>query len=402
MSQYFVGRQPIFDRSLNSIGYELLFRASANTTVAGPLDGDMATSRVLTNAIAEFGLDSLVGPKLAFFNLTEKFLCNPELISFLPPDRVVLEILEDIPVTDKVVAGATKLVRDGYSVALDDFIYTPEQQPLLKLAKLVKYDFTESPVEVLVERIQIDHDAGRKVLVERIETAEEYETLHELGVDYFQGYFFAKPATLSATGIPSNKLTLIQLFALVNDPESDLDDIVGVLTKDVGLVVKALRYVNSAGTGASVQIESIQQAAALLGRNTLRNWVSVMVMAGMDDKPLQLVNMALYRAKFCELMAEQNNMGNADTCFTVGMLSLLDVMTDTSTEEILEKLTISDEIKSALLGDDSRIGQLLQQAVALERWADLTAEEPKALPEAAQECYRQAVIWADEAMSMAE
>lgn len=402
MSQYFVGRQPIFDRSLNSIGYELLFRASANTIVAGPLDGDMATSRVLTNAIAEFGLDSLVGEKLAFFNMTEKFLCNPELISFLPPDRVILEILEDIPVTDKVVAGATKLVRDGYSVALDDFIYTPEQQPLLKLAKLVKYDFTQSPVDVLVERIKIDHDAGRKVLVERIETAEEYDTLHQLGVDYFQGYFFAKPSTLSSTGIPSNKLSLIQLFGLVNDPESDLDDIVGVLSKDVGLVVKALRYVNSAGVGVRVQIESIQQAAALLGRNTLRNWVSVLVMAGMDDKPLQLVNMALYRAKFCELMAEQSNMGNADTYFTVGMLSLLDVMTDTPTADVLEKLTICDEIKSALLGDDSRMSQMLQQAVALERWSDLTAEESKPLSEAAQECYRQAVIWADEAMSMAE
>ncbi|MGB0866296.1 MAG: EAL and HDOD domain-containing protein [Granulosicoccaceae bacterium] len=402
MSQYFVGRQPIFDRSLNSIGYELLFRASAQTTMAGPLDGDMATSRVLTNSIAEFGLDSLVGEKLAFFNLTEKFLCNPELISFLPADRVVLEILEDIPVTDEVISGATRLVRDGYSVALDDFVYTPDHQPLLKLAKLIKYDFSETPLDALEERLKIDHQAGRKVLVERIETAAEYDKLQRLGVDYFQGYFFAKPATLSTTGIPSNKITLIQLLALVNDPDTQLEEIVSVLSKDVGLVVKALRYVNSAGSGTSVKIESIQQAAALLGRNTLRNWVSVMAMAGMDDKPLQLVNMALYRAKFCELMAEQKNMPNADACFTVGMLSLLDVMTDTPQQDVLDQLTISDEIKAALLGEDNAMNKLLRQAVALERWSDLSANELEPLPESAQECYRQAILWADESMSLAD
>jgi len=402
MSQYFVGRQPIFDRSLNSIGYELLFRANAGASMAGPLDGDMATSRVISNAIAEFGLDSLVGQKLAFFNMTEKFLCNPELLSFLPPDRVILEVLENLPVTEELIDGATSLVRDGYTLAMDDFIYSEDQKPLLKLAKLMKYDFTDSPVEVLVERIKIDHEAGRKVLVERIETAEEYDTLQKLGVDYFQGYFFAKPATLSVTGIPSNKLTLVQLFSLVNDPDAQLDKIVEALSKDVGLVVKALRYVNSAGSGCSVQIQSIQQAAALLGRNTLRNWVSVMVMAGMDDKPLHLVNMALYRAKFCELTAEQNKMSNADSCFTVGMLSMLEAMTDTPLEEILEKLTISDDIKSALLGDDSKMSELLQLAVKLERWFEQPEDDASTISEIAQENYRQAIMWADDAMVMAE
>lgn len=402
MSQYFVGRQPIFDRSLNSIGYELLFRANANVTMAGPLDGDMATSRVLSNAIAEFGLDSLVGQKLAFFNMTEKFLCNPELLSFLPPDRVILEVLEDLPVTEELIDGATSLVRDGYTLAMDDFIYSEEQKPLLKLAKLIKYDYTQTSAEELEKRIAIDHEAGRKVLVERIETAEEYSILQKLGVDYFQGYFFAKPSTLATTGIPSNKLTLVQLFGLVNDPETQLEHIVDVLSKDVGLVVKALRYVNSAGTGCSVQIKSIQQAAALLGRNTLRNWVSIMVMAGLDDKPLHLVNMALYRAKFCEMMAEQKQIRNADSCFTVGMLSLLDVMTDTQLDEVLEKLTVSDEIKSALLGDDSEMSQLLKQAVKLERWAEQPETPIDELPEAEREIYRQAIAWADEAMSMAE
>lgn len=401
MSQYFVGRQPIFDRSLNAIGYELLFRAGANASVAGPLDGDMATSRVLTNAIAEFGLDSLVGDKLAFFNLTEKFLCDPDLIGFLPTDRVILEVLEDIPVTEDVVDGASKLVDDGYTVALDDFIYTPEHQPLLKLAKLIKYDFTDTPADKLAERIPIDHAAGRKVLVERIETAEEHQVLHELGVDYFQGYFFAKPATLSTTGVPPNKIAMIQLLALVNDPSTELEEIVAALSKDVGMVLKALRYVNSAGVGASVKIESIQQAAALLGRNTLRNWVTVMTMAGMDDKPLQLVNMALFRAKFCELMAEQRGAANADAYFTVGMLSLLDVMTDSSFEAVLEQLTIGDEIRSALLGEDCPMYRMLQRAIVLERCAGLD-EMSQPLPETVRECYNQAIAWADESMAMAE
>ncbi len=399
MSQYFVGRQPIFDRTLKSIGYELLFRTSSTATMAGPLDGDMATSRVLTNAVSEFGLDSLVGDKLAFFNMTEKFLSEPEMVSFLPPERVVLEVLEDVAVTESVVKGVQSLVKSGYTIALDDFIYSDAHKPLLAVAKLVKYDFTQTPAEPLAERIAIDHAAGREVLVERIETAEEFEALLALGVDYFQGYFFAKPTTLSTTGVPSNKLMILQLLALVNDPSTQLEEIVAALSKDVGLSVKALRYVNSAGTGCSVEIESIKQAAALLGRSTLRNWVSVIVMAGMDDKPLQLVNMALYRAKFCELMGEQLKLSSADSCFTVGMLSLLDVMTDTPLEVILEQLTLSDEIKSALLGDDSPMHGLLQLAIALERF-EPDNEGPEATDEALQ-CYLNAIEWADEALSMA-
>lgn len=402
MSQYFVGRQPIFDRALNTIGYELLFRANAEVTMAGPLDGDMATSRVLTNAVTEFGLDTLVGQHLAFFNLTEKFLCNPELLNFLPPIRVVLEVLEDIPVTDAVIAGATALVNKGYTLAMDDFIYSPEHEPLVKLARIIKYDLTQVSGDALIERIKIDHDAGRKVLVERIETAEEHDSLQALGVDLFQGYFFAKPATLSTTGIPSNKLSLIQIFALVNDPDTLLNEIVDALSKDVGMSVKVLRYVNSAGTGTSVEIQSIQQAAALVGRSTLRNWVSIMVMAGMDGKPLHLVNSALYRAKFCEQMAEQQNLAFADSCFTVGMLSLLEAMTDTPMADILEKLTVSDEIKSALLGDGSQMNQFLAQAIELERYTDPYEKSPSVLSEAAKETYRLATIWADEAMSVAE
>ncbi len=402
MAQYFVGRQPIFDRSLNSIGYELLFRANAEVGSAGPLDGDQATSRVLLNAIAEFGLDSLVGKKLAFFNMTEKFLKNPELISFLPPDRVILEVLEDLEISDRLVDGAKALVRDGYSLALDDFVYSPEQKPLLKLANLIKYDLTQTPEALLIERIAIDHEAGRKVLVERIETADEYDALHTLGVDYFQGYFFAKPTTLSAAGIPSNKLSTIQLFTLVNNHDTTLDQIVDVLSKDVGLVVKTLRYVNSASSGCNVQIKSIQQAAALLGRNTLRNWVSVMVMAGLDDKPLQLVNMALYRAKFCELMAEHSKTVDADSCFTLGMLSLLDVMTGSNLKHILETITISDEIKLALLGEENEMRQLLDLAIELEQYSTNRSEPSKPILPLAQDCFHQAIAWAEESVSIVE
>jgi len=121
VSDIFIGRQPIYDRKLGVYGYELLFRAEdMNKAVIS--DGDKATSDVIINTFLEIGLDNIVGNQLAFINLTRLFFVNEHSIS-LPKDRVVLELLEDIEADEELVAGVKRLSDQGYTIALDDFIY---------------------------------------------------------------------------------------------------------------------------------------------------------------------------------------------------------------------------------------------------------------------------------------
>ncbi len=396
MTHAYIGRQPILDRDGATVGYELLFRGDKQCATASFIDGDVATSTVMTNAISEIGLDNIVGDKLAFFNLTEQFLSNPELVAFLPPERVVLEVLETVEITPTVVSGVNTLIDNGYTIALDDFEYSEAAEPLLDVVHIVKYDYTVTGAEALVTLAQKDRDAGRKVLVERIETAEEFDLVKAMAIDFFQGYYFAKPVTLGQRGIPSSKLVLFDLLAKVNNANTTLAEITELVSHDVGLSVKALRYVNSVACRGNTSVESISQATVLLGRKLLRSWISVMLMTDINEKPAELVSLALYRGKFCEIMAEELQFNCPDSGFTVGMLSLLDVMTDTSFESILENLAIGDDVRNTLLGTPGPLLDLLNLARSLER-AD--ADGLAKATAAAIDAHYDALRWSEKSLS---
>ena len=382
---------------MDTIGYELLFRGGAKAGSAKFVDGDIATARVLLSAITEIGLDTLVGHRRAFVNLTANYVAQPELLASIPTDRVVLEILEDVEPTDAVRDGLARLVEQGYWIALDDFAYSPRLEPLLDLARIVKYDLSLTNGDALRQRIDIDHAAGRLVVVERVEALDDHRSAAAAGADYFQGYFFARPSTVTARAVPSNKLTLLQILARVNDPNSTLDDIVDVLAWDVAMSVKVLRFVNSAAAGLTTKVDSIQHASVMLGRDTLRSWTSLTLMSALDDKPAELVTLALTRAKFCELVAVHLNAPNPATFYAAGMLSLLDVMFDTTMHDIVDQLPVNDTIRAALLGVDNQVTDVLRQAIELEH-PDLTAREPE--PHITR-AYYQAVVWTTELLTTA-
>ena len=89
VSQFMVGRQPVFDAKLGVHGYELLFRGTASPTPAG----DVMTADVLVHAGLDVGLGSLVGNKLAFVNATRAFLVGEHEVP-LPPRQTVIEVLD--------------------------------------------------------------------------------------------------------------------------------------------------------------------------------------------------------------------------------------------------------------------------------------------------------------------
>ncbi|MFQ5509192.1 MAG: EAL and HDOD domain-containing protein, partial [Leptospirillia bacterium] len=135
MSEIFIGRQPIFDREVNVVAYELLYRDSMENR-ANITDFDQASSEMIFNALMEFGLDRLVGPHRAFINLTEGVLVGKQVES-LPPDKVVLEVLESVGATAEVVAALESLIESGFSIALDDFVYQESLRPLVDRAEVI-------------------------------------------------------------------------------------------------------------------------------------------------------------------------------------------------------------------------------------------------------------------------
>jgi EAL and modified HD-GYP domain-containing signal transduction protein len=191
-----VGRQAIFNRDLQLVAYELLFRDHPDGNSAAFLDGDQATLHVIENTLYEIGFRNLVGDKPAFINLTRSFLMDESLLR-LRKDEVVLEVLEHIDVDEVLLARLRVLSAQGYAIALDDFIYDPKHRPLIELADLVKVDISLISADQLAHHTEELRRYSVKLLAEKIESPEQLAQCRELGFDLYQGYALAEPDTVT-------------------------------------------------------------------------------------------------------------------------------------------------------------------------------------------------------------
>ncbi len=390
METSFVGRQPIFDDGLGVYGYELLFRTVTEDT-ATVTDGNQATTNVILNSLTDIGFESLVGSTHAFINLTRGILLNEDL-SVLPADQVVLEVLEDIEPDPPVLEALNELRSDGYTIALDDFIYSESLEPLIELADLVKIEFPLTPPSELPQHVARLRELGvETILAEKVETQDEFALCREAGCDLFQGYFFCRPQVLSGRRVQSSVAALVRLMSELQEPEITAKDVERIIQTDANLSFKLLRFINSANTATNVQIESIQHASALIGIRRLRSLASMMLMDSMDEnKPRELITVAMTRAKMCELIAENADQERPERFYTVGLLSVMDAMLDLPMDEVVAMLPLSDEINNALLLHEGDMGSILKSVT------DYESGESYGTTIELSEAYFQSLRWATE------
>ena len=373
MSDVFVGRQPIFDLRLNVFAYELLYRSGQQLNPeAARVSGDRATTDTIVNTFMEIGLDRLVGKAYAAINLTQGFLLEAEKLPF-SPDQVILEVLEDIPVTPELIAAVESLKTRGYIIALDDYIYSPEDIPLLQLADIVKIDIMAMDKSALQEQVRILDPYPVKLLAEKVETPEEFNYCRKLGFEYFQGYFLSKPQIISGEKLPTNRLSLLNMLAQLNNPQAETEDLVEAINTDVTLGYKLLRLINSAAFNLPRKIDSLQHGVMLLGRRRLASWASMLAIGAMDDRPSELLRTTMFRAKMCELLAEQAEIRQADRYFTVGLFSALDLLMQRPLARLIAPLPLSEDMVSALLEHEGEMGEALACVLAYEMtdWSNI-------------------------------
>ncbi|MBU2550704.1 MAG: HDOD domain-containing protein [Proteobacteria bacterium] len=395
--EQFVARQPIFDRKQSIYAYELLFRSSMDNFF-DHVDGDEASSRVIANSFLLFGIEEMTGGAKAFINFTRGVLLKG-YGSLLPNQWTVVEVLENVEPDEEVLSACRRLKDQGFILALDDFVYDAKYESLLEMADIIKVDFLISDADERRRLAETFIPRGIKMLAEKVETREDFETALEQGYEYFQGYFFAKPVVVSRKDVPSFKLQYLRILKEINSPEVDFDKLAELIQTEVSISYKLLKYINSAAFGLREKIVSIKQALALLGENEVRKWASLLTLHGMaSDKPAELVISSLIRAKFCEQLAPLMGMRNrASDFFMMGLFSMLDAIVDRPLKEILDELPVSDDIKTGLLGGRNKMRVVYETMLAFEkgRWeavAKLAAAlrvDEKQLPKA----YIEAVEW---------
>jgi len=366
MPDIYVGRQPIYNKDLGVYGYELLFRTGENNAaVMGDITADGATSTTIINSFLEIGLEKLVGKRFAFINLTEVFLNEEEALP-ISPEQVIIEVLENIPVNFQLLKSIKRLSEAGFVIALDDYIYNPAHKPLVAMADIIKIDIMQLSQKELITHVKILKKFKAKLLAEKIETMEEYEFCIKLGFDYFQGYFLSKPRIIKSKSLPTNKLAVLNLLSVLQNVDVEINELEQAISFDVSMSYKILKLINSAFFNFPSKVESIKQAIVILGRRQLRSWASMLAMSNLDDRPSEMILMAMARAKMCELLANTAGLKPLETYFTVGLFSALDILMEKELEEVIEPLPLSDDLVSALLKREGPLGDALTCTLAYE------------------------------------
>ena len=348
-----IARQPIFNVHKQLFAYELLFRQTLGLKL-GELSGERATSSLLSTSFLTEDIDRIAGTRPCFVNFTADLLVRGVPGAF-PSDRIIVEVLEDVQPSPEVIAACRDLRDRGYLLALDDFVYSDSLLPLIELAGIIKIDYRLTPaaeIEALICRLA---PYRLKFLAEKIETYQEFEHARDLGCHYFQGYFFARPQSLRLREVSSLKVTQLRLLAEINRPELSAANLERIISADVAIAYKLLRFINSVYFSLVRKVESIRRAIIYLGETEVRRFVMLVIVSNLAaDKPEELLRLSVVRARFCELLATRGTYAaHSAELFLVGLFSLLDVLINLLMQEIVRELPMHDSVVGALLSPGS-------------------------------------------------
>jgi EAL and modified HD-GYP domain-containing signal transduction protein len=363
----YLARQPIVDGEHRLFAYELLFRKSLDSVSAQITSQLQAGVEVISTTLC-LGPDWLLQGKLAFINLDEATLMS-DFVCLLPSHHVVYEILETVPVTPVLTARIQELKQLGYRFALDDFVALEEYRPLLPMVDFVKLDVLEQHPEKTVEIIaHIQRDFTGQFIAEKVETREMFELCRSCGIQYFQGYYFARPENLTNKAIQPGQVAVLELMNKVRICE-DLSEIEEPLRRNAALTIRLLRYANSAASGLQQKVHTVRQALAQIGLMTLYRWLALLlVTANPTPTNALLARTAVTRGRLCELLGQSRlNRQAQDDLFMTGLFSLAEPLMGIPLDYLLERLPMPEPIVQALVHQTGPYASFLKLAEASER-----------------------------------
>lgn len=365
-----LARQPIFDPKLKTVGYELLFR-DEETTTQGSEETTRTTSIVLADTLAEFGLETVVGNLPAWVNFPSEYLTEKLPIP-IGPKSLVIQVQSDVARNEEALERLRDLKKQSYRIVFDAAGHDPTLIDILKIASITKIDVHGRAVEDVKSDVARYSKHPTSLLAKRISRMSDFDACQKIGFNLFQGNFICQPEQIKQKRVPTNRLAMMRLMTELYSENPSTERIRNLVQQDVTLSYRLLKWLNSSLFALPHPVESIQHALIMLGMNRLRNLVSLIVLARIDDKPAEVVTNCLMRARIGERIARSYDV-SAETMFTIGLLSLLDVLIGTPMEQIIETIPLAPELQQAILRREGTCGRLLSGIEAHERgdWASV-------------------------------
>ena len=366
VEQYYLGRQPILDGRLNLYGFELLFR-SARENSPRSADAVTATANVINTVLHN---PHMLGTYKGYVK-ADQALFMSDMLHLLPPGRIGIEILSSVDVDENLVVRCRELRGLGFELVLNEqSAHDARWEPLLELVNQVRINASDARIESTPRLVRHLRRWPVKILAKKVESQDDVARCRELGVDLYQGYFFARPRVVSGKRLTHSELALLKLMALI-EADSDSTVIESALKEEPSLTMDLLRLTNSAASAVQHRITSIGHAITVLGRQRLQRWLQLLLFARLSPGfsfPSPLLQLAATRARFMEIAVESLALGDkalGGRAFLTGVISLMSSLLGQPMHAIVEHLDIAPDIWDAVLHHKGVLGALLE---ITERW----------------------------------
>jgi len=354
-------RRPVFDKTLDVTAYELVLGDGPVAEVKV----DNATGKLVLNEVVELDFEQIRDGKRIQLTVKPSFF-ELELPPQLGPGNVTLVLSSGVDDSPAVVSSLEYVRAIGYHIVLDDMVANPDLRHLVRFAQAIKVNFGQEIGLSLEKQIGILKSAGVELIADRIQSYDELRSASHQGFTQFQGTFLSRPDAFRETRAPAAQIAALELITLLQNPEADINEIAEVIRRDVSLSYRILKVVNSAQYSLQRPLGSIEEAIMLVGTKQIVEWVGMMSMAGLNDKPSELTRVAMVRAGVCETLAGRLGRQDVQRFHLAGLFSVIEALLDVPAEKALQDLPLSTEIVDAILAFGGTMGEVLEGVIAYE------------------------------------
>lgn len=359
MKHSYIARQAILNEKSETIGYELLFRDSVDNKFP-EIEHDVASSKLIIQNHIHGDIKTISMGKLSFINFTENCLIHKFPLMF-DKDSIVIELVGAEKPTKKLLKIIKFYHEQGYMVALTEYDLAPHWDVLFPYIDIVKVDIEKINTKRIIPAVARMRPFNVAIAAEKVETRNQQQTLAEVGFDYFQGYFYHEPEIIEGQTLTPIKTQMLHLLSETFNYPMNFESVAEIISHDVNLTVGLLKMVNNVSTGVRVEITSLKQAAAYLGEDKLRQFVSILALSNLTTETTdEVCKQALITGKMMLALSDHVAFKSVnDFAFITGLLSAIEVMLSMPIDEIVKTMPLAQPIEIALVKHSGLLGQLL-------------------------------------------
>ena len=360
MYSTYTARQAIFDRKNNVIGYELLFRDSEENQFP-VIDPDIATSKLIIQNHLHDDITALCLGKTAYINFNEQCLINKFPLMF-DKNSIVIELIGHQSTSKRLLKILQFYHEKGYKIALTEYDLDSKWDVLFPYISMIKLDMSVTNAKRVFPLLAKVKEHNIQLVAEKVETRYQLQSLAEVGFNYYQGFFYHEPEIIKGQTLAPIKTQMLSLMSETFNTPINFDAIAEIISHDVNLSVGLLKMVNNVSTGVRVEIKSLKQAAAYLGEDKLKQFVSILALSQLtSEKNEEAAKQALITAKLMTAIASGQSVFKSitDLAFITGLLSSIDVILGMPIEEVVTRLPMDETINKALVEHAGILGELL-------------------------------------------